>query len=54
MFDLLLYLLIYFLNWTKEHQLKTSNKKTHIPSLINLFFSLIELKTSNKIIHMQI
>ena len=39
-------------NWTKEHPLKTSNKRTHIPLFINLFISLIELehslKTSNK------
>ena len=34
--------LIYF--FTKEHPLKTSNKRTHIPSLINQFVLLIELK----------
>ena len=33
---------IYF--FTKEHPLKTSNKRTHIPLLINQFVSLIELK----------
>ena len=33
---------IYF--FTKEHSLKTSNKRTHIPLLINQFVSLIELK----------
>ena len=32
---------IYF--FTKEHPLKTSNKRTHIPLLINQFASLIEL-----------
>ena len=34
--------LIYF--FTKEHPLKTSNKRTHIPLLINQSLSLIELK----------
>ena len=33
---------IYF--FTKEHQLKTSNKRTHIPLPISQFVSLIELK----------
>ena len=33
----------------KEHLLKTSNKKTHIPLLINQFVSLIELKTRVKL-----
>ena len=33
---------IYF--FTKEYRLKTSNKRTHIPLLINQFVSLIELK----------
>ena len=33
---------IYF--FTKEHPLKTSNKRTHIPLLINQFVSLIEPK----------
>ena len=40
-----LYLLNNFFNRTKEHRLKTSNYRTHIALLINLFFSLIELKT---------
>ena len=40
MFDILLP--IYY--FTKEHPLKTSNKKTHIPLLIKQFVSLIELK----------
>ena len=31
---------IYF--FTKEHPLKTSNKRTHIPLFINQFVSLIE------------
>ena len=39
MFDILL--IIYF--FTKEHLLKTSNKRTHISLLINQFVSLIEL-----------
>ena len=30
--------------FTKEHRLKTSNKRAHIPLLINQFVSLIELK----------
>ena len=30
--------------FTKEHPLKTSNKKAHIPLLIKQFVSLIELK----------
>ena len=29
---------------TKKHPLKASNKRTHIPLLINQFVSLIELK----------
>ena len=33
---------IYF--FIKEHPLKTSNKRTYIPLLINQFVSLIELK----------
>ena len=33
---------IYF--FTKEHPLKASNKRTHIPLLINQFVSLVELK----------
>ena len=41
MFDIAF--LIYF--FTKEHSLKASDKRTHIPSLINQFVSLIELKT---------
>ena len=40
MFDILLP--IYF--FTKEHALKTSDKRTHIPLPINQFVSLIELK----------
>ena len=30
--------------FTKEHPLKPSNKRTHIPLLINQFYTLIELK----------
>ena len=30
--------------FTKDHTLKTSNKRTHTVSLINQFISLIELK----------
>ena len=33
---------IYF--FTKEHPLKTLNKGTHIPLLINRFVSFIEIK----------
>ena len=33
---------IYF--FTNEHPLNTSNKRTHIPLLTNLFISLIELE----------
>ena len=40
MFDILLP--IYY--FTKEHPLKTSSKRTHIPLLINQFVSLIVLK----------
>ena len=40
MFDILVP--IYF--FTKEHPLKTSNKITHIPLLIDQFVSLIELQ----------
>ena len=40
MFDIPLFL--YF--FTKEHPLKPSNKRTHIPLLISQFVSLIELK----------
>ena len=40
MFDIPL--AIYF--FTKEHPLKTSNKRTDIPLFINQFVSLIELK----------
>ena len=38
----LIFLPIYF--FTKEHRLKTSNKRPHIPLLINQFVSLIKLK----------
>ena len=33
---------IYF--FTKEHPIKASNKRTHIPLVINQIVSLIELK----------
>ena len=33
---------IYLFNWTR-HLLKTSNKRTYIPLLMNLFLALIEL-----------
>ena len=35
--------------FTKEHPLKTSNKRTDIPLLINQFVSLIELKMERSI-----
>ena len=41
----------YFFNGSKEHPLKISNERTRISLLIKLFLSLIELKTSNKRIH---
>ena len=40
MFDI--HLPIYL--FTKEHPLKTSNKRTHNPLIVNQFVSLIELK----------
>ena len=40
---------IYF--FTKEHSLKTSNKRTHIPLLINQFVSILELKMERLINH---
>ena len=39
MFDIALH--IYF--FTKKHLLKTSNKRTHIPLLINQFAFFVEL-----------
>ena len=40
MFDIFLPIYLF----TKEHLLKTLNKRTQIPLLINQFVSLIELK----------
>ena len=39
---------IYLFSWIKKHPLKTSNKKTYIPLLINLFISLINLDIHSK------
>ena len=34
---------IHFFSGTKEHPLRISNQRTHIPLLINLLISLFEL-----------